>query len=131
MSKTLRTQLQDIIGQPMPEVFGTQTLRPLKVGIFDDMVARYPALEAAALSAWFSQWTRQPVYLKRVATGRWRYDLDCEPVSEIRKCERDHAKWLLMLMAEASVSKSNFGSASHEYVYRASLLSHALGDERR
>ncbi len=63
-----------------PRLFGARFL-PLKVGIFEDLVAAQPdALPAAELKAALGQPTRSTRYIEAVASGLARYDLQGKPV---------------------------------------------------
>ena len=85
-TKQLLIELEDILGGRLPEVFLNKVkLRPLKVGIFDDMITRYPAAKANELSAWLCHWTGHPADLNRISKGRRRYNLDGDDVEDIRK----------------------------------------------
>jgi sRNA-binding protein len=91
MSKKLLAELTSLIGAPLPPVF-TRAVKPLKLGIYDDLRARYPQLKADDLSRWLSKWVTRLQYHQRVAKGRERYDLDCQPVGKITDQERRRAQ---------------------------------------
>jgi sRNA-binding protein len=105
-NKKLLTELQNILGGELPPVFSKKTPKPLKCGIFEDMIAPYPEAKAADLSAWFAKWTSSRSYLERVARGRTqRHDLDGNPVSPILDSERNYAKRQLSALAIAEMRK--------------------------
>jgi sRNA-binding protein len=63
-----------------PRLFGARFL-PLKVGIFEDLVAAHPeALPAADLKVALGQHTRSTRYIEAVASGLARHDLEAKPV---------------------------------------------------
>eukprot|EP01099_Mayorella_cantabrigiensis_P005737 TRINITY_DN463_c1_g5_i1.p4 TRINITY_DN463_c1_g5~~TRINITY_DN463_c1_g5_i1.p4 ORF type:complete len:188 (+),score=9.15 TRINITY_DN463_c1_g5_i1:4754-5317(+) len=79
-----------------PKAFDFQDPKPLKAGIHHDM----PDLEAPVSRTQRARAIRayvcSPGYLKAVANGQWRYDLNGEPVEKIRPEQRDHAEKKLL-----------------------------------
>ena len=51
-------ELRAIPGGEMPTVFA-RGIHPLKLGIFEDMIARYPDANPDHLSAWLKLWTQK------------------------------------------------------------------------
>ena len=78
----------------LPRVFCTNIPKPLKIGIFDDMMAKY-APDEARLSQWLKFWTNRREYLHRVAYGKHRHDLDGDDVEEIADRDRTFSKMRL------------------------------------
>lgn len=63
-----------------PKLFGARFL-PLKVGVFEDLVAAHPeALPAAELKVALGLHTRSTRYIEAVASGLARHDLQAKPV---------------------------------------------------
>jgi len=63
-----------------PRLFGARFL-PLKVGVFEDLVAAHPdALPAAELKVALGLHTRSTRYIEAVASGLARHDLQGKPV---------------------------------------------------
>ena len=56
---------------------------PLKVGIREDMAARYPAADPAAIARWLRGWTGTEQYRRQIAAGGARFDLDGNQEGEI------------------------------------------------
>ena len=56
---------------------------PLKVGIREDVAARYPAADPAAIARWLRGWTGTEQYRRQIAAGGPRYDLDGHQAGEI------------------------------------------------
>ena len=74
-----------------PALFGP-TLRPLKRGIYEDLLAAQPAvLEAESLKLALAQHTRSTRYLAAVASGQQRHDLDGTPVEALTPEQVHHA----------------------------------------
>ena len=75
----------------LPPVFHFEKPKVLKVGINEDLLARFPDVDRERLSAWLAMWTSLPDYLKRTAGRhrRNRHDLDNEHAGEIS----GKAKW--------------------------------------
>ena len=66
-----------------PQLFGA-VFRPLKRGIFQDLIAAHPdAFERAALKEALALHTRSTRYLHSVAAGGKRYDLAGQPVEDL------------------------------------------------
>ncbi|RYY78544.1 MAG: prop effector [Comamonadaceae bacterium] len=74
-----------------PRLFGARFL-PLKVGIFQDLVAAQPeALPAAELKVALGLHTRSTRYIEAVASGLARHDLDAQPVEPVAPEHVHHA----------------------------------------
>ena len=74
-----------------PRLFGARFL-PLKIGIFDDLVAAHPeALPAAELKVALGLHTRSTRYIEAVASGLARHDLQGKPVEPVAPEHVHHA----------------------------------------
>jgi ProP effector len=74
-----------------PLLFGAR-FRPLKVGIFEDLMARHPdAFSRDDLKQALAQHVRSTRYLEAVAQGDARHDLDGQPVEPVAPEHVQHA----------------------------------------
>lgn len=74
-----------------PRLFGARFL-PLKVGIFEDLLAAQPtALPAADLKVALGLHTRSTRYIESVASGLARHDLQAQPVEPVAPEHVHHA----------------------------------------
>ncbi|KRB30329.1 proq activator of osmoprotectant transporter prop [Acidovorax sp. Root70] len=74
-----------------PSLFGA-VFRPLKRGIFQDLLAAHPELfEREALKVALGIHTRSTRYLQSVAAGDKRHDLQCQPVEDMAPEHVHHA----------------------------------------
>ena len=74
-----------------PRLFGARFL-PLKVGIFEDLVAAHPeALPAPELKVALGLHTRSTRYIEAVASGLPRHDLQARPVEPVAPEHVHHA----------------------------------------
>jgi sRNA-binding protein len=74
-----------------PRLFGARFL-PLKVGIYQDLLAAQPqALPAAELKVALGLHTRSTRYIEAVASGLARHDLDAKPVEPVAPEHVHHA----------------------------------------
>lgn len=74
-----------------PRLFGARFL-PLKVGVFEDLVAAHPdALPAAELKVALGLHTRSTRYIESVASGLPRHDLQAKPVEPVAPEHVHHA----------------------------------------
>lgn len=74
-----------------PRLFGARFL-PLKVGVFEDLVAAQPtALPAAELKVALGLHTRSTRYIEAVASGLARHDLQARPVEPVAPEHVHHA----------------------------------------
>ena len=74
-----------------PALFG-ETLRPLKRGIFEDLLAAHPGvLEKDSLKAALALHARSSRYLTVIALGQPRHDLDGQPVEALTPEQVHHA----------------------------------------
>ena len=95
--------------EELPPVLTTKG-RPkaLKVGITLDLLARFPNANEPKLANWLQRWTIHWEYLKRIAQGRNRHDLDGNDVAPITYCERHQARRRLGVRT-ASVNQRRAG----------------------
>ena len=74
-----------------PRLFGARFL-PLKLGVFEDLVAAHPeALPAAELKVALGLHTRSTRYIEAVASGLARHDLQGKPVEPVAPEHVHHA----------------------------------------
>jgi ProP effector len=74
-----------------PRLFGSRFL-PLKLGVFEDLVAAHPqALPAAELKVALGLHTRSTRYIEAVASGLPRHDLQAKPVEPVAPEHVHHA----------------------------------------
>ncbi len=74
-----------------PRLFGARFL-PLKLGVFEDLVAAHPeALPAADLKVALGLHTRSTRYIEAVASGLPRHDLQAKPVEPVAPEHVHHA----------------------------------------
>lgn len=74
-----------------PRLFGAR-FRPLKVGTFEDLMARHPGeFEKEELKQALGQHARSTRYLESVASGDQRHDLDGNPVEPVAPEHVQHA----------------------------------------
>ncbi|OMQ22181.1 ProQ/FINO family protein [Serratia oryzae] len=82
-----------------PRVFSHREVKPLKVGIRDDMLAdaaarRLPVPPKHLVLA-LSKLTKTPRYLRALVAGGPRYDLNGQPCGEVTAEEQENARMLL------------------------------------
>jgi ProP effector len=81
----------DQLAQLVPALFG-ETLKPLKRGIFQDLLDAHPGvLDAESLKAALALHTRSSRYLSVVASGQPRHDLTGQPVEALAPEHVHHA----------------------------------------
>jgi ProP effector len=81
----------DQLAQLVPALFG-ETLKPLKRGIFQDLLDAHPGvLDAEGLKAALALHTRSSRYLSVVASGQPRHDLTGQPVEALAPEHVHHA----------------------------------------
>lgn len=74
-----------------PRLFGARFL-PLKLGVFEDLVAAHPeALPAADLKVALGLHTRSTRYIEAVASGLPRHDLQAQPLEPVAPEHVHHA----------------------------------------
>jgi hypothetical protein len=81
----------DKLAQLHPQLFGARFL-PLKVGIFEDLMAAHPGeFTQAELKAALGVHARSTRYLEAVASGAQRHDLQGQPVGAVAPEHVHHA----------------------------------------
>lgn len=87
-----------------PELFSRETPKPLKVGIFDDLMqdiaVREPAFGPGALRATLASYAQCPRYYRALMAGGVRYDLKGQPCGEVTPQEQREAENRLMALNE-------------------------------
>jgi len=82
-----------------PELFNREAPKPLKVGIFDDLMqdvaGRGLAFGPGALRATLASYVRCPRYYRALMAGGARYDLKGQPCGEVTQEEQSRAEMRL------------------------------------
>ena len=95
-SLAMARQFEAALGGEIPGVLagplieGSETL-PLKIGMFEDLLAAYPDADAAALKAALGRYCRNLAYHEAVRDGEWRHDRHGKRVAELSAGERKNA----------------------------------------
>ena len=79
--------------------------KPLAIGIDKQLLARLPELDRKTLRIVLSMHTHSTRYLKAMAKGTRRYDLDGNPAEEIAEAHRKHAAELLRERAKKETER--------------------------
>lgn len=115
---TFRAELAIILGcsiEMLPAVFATDRVRTLSVGIFYDIVRRYPRADVERLRDWLGRYTSSPAYLKRIIKAHHRNDLDGVNVAHIGRGTKERARKRLAILeprgAQASAERSEAAHA--------------------
>ncbi len=94
-----------------PGLFSPETPKPLKVGIFDDLIqdiaVRALAFGSGALRAALASYAHSPRYYRALMAGGVRYDLNSQPCGEVTLQEQQDAEARLMALKEKRKRKSN------------------------
>jgi hypothetical protein len=96
--------LQQQLAQWHPQVFGPRPM-PLKVGIFEDLLALHPELAREELKAALAQHARSTPYLESIAAGEQRHDLEGRAVAPIAPEHRHHAIMEVFKRRQARLGK--------------------------
>lgn len=87
-----------------PELFSLNAPKPLKTGIFDDLMqdiaTRGMTFGSAALRAALASYAQCPRYYRALMAGGVRYDLKGQPCGEVTPEERQDAEKRLMILNE-------------------------------
>ncbi|HBC1012275.1 TPA: ProQ/FinO family protein [Escherichia coli] len=87
-----------------PELFNPETPKPLKVEVFDDLMAdvsiRGLSFGQGALRAAVSSYAQSPRYLRVLMAGGARHDLKGQPCGEVTAEEQEAARTRLMVLNE-------------------------------
>ena len=81
-----------------PKAFDFQEPKPLKVGIHHDILGLEAPISRTQRARAIRAYVCSPAYLKAVANGQWRCDLNGEPVEEILPEQKTRAEEKLFLM---------------------------------
>lgn len=69
--------------------------KPLKVGIFEDLVAAHPEIDKPALSSFVREYTQKTRYHRAMVSCSHRVDLDGNPCQAVGEPHRERAKQVL------------------------------------
>ncbi|MEN8540954.1 ProQ/FinO family protein, partial [Escherichia coli] len=82
-----------------PELFSREAPKPLKVGIFDDLMQDL-AVRGLALRATLASYAQSPRYYRALMAGGARYDLKGQPCGEVTPQEQQDAETRLVALNE-------------------------------
>ncbi|VEA68195.1 ProP effector [Serratia plymuthica] len=92
-----------------PQVFNRHEVKPVKVGINDDMQAdaatRQLPLTVKHIAWALASLTQTPCYLRAIAAGGQRYDLHGQPCGEVTPEQQENARVLLAGLKSTSKKK--------------------------
>lgn len=93
MSKAVKQSLLTLC-ERFPQAFFTdpEAIRPLKIGIDQDLRSALPEMDSRLLRHALAHYTRRPAYLKALAQGLARVDLAGLPVAAVTDEQRAHAR---------------------------------------
>ncbi|WP_105461948.1 ProQ/FINO family protein [Escherichia coli] len=87
-----------------PDLFSREAPKPLKVGIFDDLMqdlaVRGLAFGPGALRATLASYAQSPRYYRALMAGGARYDLKGQPCGDVTPQEQQDAETRLMMLNE-------------------------------
>jgi len=86
--------------QYYPQCFNKKALKPLKVGINDDIQAEHPELDERVISMALTIHCRHKLYLQAFTEGSHRINLLGEEITPVDAEEIEHSQILLQQMAE-------------------------------
>jgi sRNA-binding protein len=85
--QAMTRQLPQLLGCEsggLPSIFADPAkVYVFKIGIHQDLMARYPSTDAKKLSRWLGRWVSHGAYLNAVRKGRPRVGLDLEPAGDV------------------------------------------------
>ncbi len=100
-----------------PELFSREAPKPLKVGIFDDLIqdiaVRGLTFGPGALRATLASYAQSPRYYRALIAGGARYDLKGQPCGEVTPQEQQEAETRLAALNEKRkrhAAKENTGT---------------------
>lgn len=93
MTKTSIQRTRALLSDRWPNCFSgkKQPKRPLKLGIFFDIVRDIPEIGGVRLSEALRDYTSGPTYLSSVVEESYRIDLDGNPAGAVTASEAKHA----------------------------------------
>lgn len=89
----------DLICQTYPNTFSRDAVKPLKIGIQDDLMAD-DKLPQGKIKRALASYVRSPLYYKALQSGAPRVDLQGEPAGEVTPDQAEHAKAMLAKLQE-------------------------------
>lgn len=96
-----------------PDLFSREAPKPLKVGIFDDLIqditARGLAFGPGALRAAVASYAQAPRYYRALMAGGVRYDLTGQPCDEVTQEEQEAAHRQLEIISNRRKQAKNNG----------------------
>lgn len=104
LAKILEIPIMEI-----PEVFRRAKPRALKLGIHEDLLAKYPAADQKKLSRWLGGWTGTKQYLARIVYGTNRHGLDADDCGDISDDDRQAARLRMDALFERWKKKQKAG----------------------
>jgi ProP effector len=115
-----RPQIQavlDLLAVRWPKTFSVYEARrrPLKIGIHGDILAALDGgITPDELKLALAHYCRNPVYLRKILPGTWRYDLDGNHVGEVTANEAADAKRRLAEIEKIKADRAAAKKAAEE-----------------
>ncbi|MEH6628148.1 MAG: ProQ/FinO family protein [Motiliproteus sp.] len=89
-----------LIAEQYPSVFNRENVRPLKIGIQEDLVED-AKLSRGKIKRALASYVRSPLYYKSLQAGADRIDLQGEASGAVTESEAEHAKSMLKKIRDA------------------------------
>lgn len=87
----------------LPKVFKSDLVQVLKIGVFKDLLTRYPNVNTDKLQRWMFSWTHTMSYKSATTFTANRYDLDGNVVDLIN--DEDKARARVQLERKVALAK--------------------------
>jgi len=113
---TARVELGAILRcdpRALPDVFYGTRPRALKIGIYYDLLARYPGADAQRLRDCLGRYTATRAYLRRIVLGRNRHDLDGNNAGAIDAQSRARARARIRMLDAARAQRAAAATEAH------------------
>ena len=94
------------ISELYPKAFNRDAVKPLKIGIQEDLLAE-AKLSKGKIKRALASYVRSPLYYKSLVAGADRVDLTGEAAGKVTEQEAEHAKAMLKKVREQRQQRAN------------------------
>ncbi len=108
-----------------PEVFNRESMRPLKIGIQEDLVAD-EKLAKNKIKRALASYVRSPYYFRSLKEGADRIGLDGQPAGTVTESEAEHARQQLKEINKLRLQKQKEAKAQQKVKEKEERLNNKL-----
>jgi sRNA-binding protein len=96
----------DLLAELYPRCFCRTNRRPLKVGIYEEVISQHPEMSGPRIKRLLKKYTQCPEYWSTLTAGSARIDLEGNPVGTVTEADEADAKRKIAKEAGRAAAKA-------------------------